>query len=155
MEHIVTVVGRNRRVYTRVYKRDSNRITRMAEHYYQMEAQKSAREGFRVTGMTEIGPIERDGVCIRVFRIQYAEGNRIELRIPADKFQGFRDLISKYWMRGEPIFSRHVPMADGEYEYASFSGGFEDDIKYVLANLPEGSAVFLNGDWVPIERVGY
>ena len=74
MVYVATVIGRNRRVYSRVYKRNSDHIKRMAEHYRQMEAEKSAREGFRVTGMTELEPHESNGVCTRVFKVEYAEG---------------------------------------------------------------------------------
>ncbi len=71
MIYIATVVGRNRRVYSRVYKRNNGNIERMAEHYRQMEKEKSSYEGFRVTGLQEIGPFEGNGVCTRVFQVQY------------------------------------------------------------------------------------
>lgn len=68
-EVIVTVVGRSRRVYSRAYKRNSERvIDRMAEHYRQKEAEKGLEEGFIVTGLTDVSPNH----TFRVFVVQYA-----------------------------------------------------------------------------------
>ena len=66
---LAVVIGRNRRVYARTYKRNNSYITKMANHYKQMEVQKSACEGFRVVGMTDESPNEN----MRIFRIQYAD----------------------------------------------------------------------------------
>ena len=102
MVYVATVIGRNRRVYSRVYKRNSDHITRMAEHYRQMEAEKSAREGFRVTGMTELEPHESNGVCTRVFKIEYAEGNRYVNRTTGET-TGDRVLAACWYRDGSQV----------------------------------------------------
>ena len=70
MEYVVVVVGRNRRVYTRVYKRDNpNRIENMVVHYMASEREKSTPEGFMVVG---VDMDRTTNPYHRVFRIQYA-----------------------------------------------------------------------------------
>ena len=64
-EVLAVVVGRNRRVYSRVYKM-VNRIEAFSKHYYEMEKEKSRDEGFRPVNMKV--KEYKDTV---VFRIQY------------------------------------------------------------------------------------
>lgn len=66
-QYLVSVIGRKRRVYSRIYQRNNDRITKMVEHYRQMEMEKSAREGFKVTNVIDESPNEH----VRVFRIEY------------------------------------------------------------------------------------
>lgn len=49
---VVTVLG-IRRVYSRVYSRESIFIPRMVEHYRQKEAEEARENGYRVTGVIE------------------------------------------------------------------------------------------------------
>ena len=65
--YLAVVIGRNRRVYARVYKRPGKRIAKMAEHYFASEMRKSRSEGFRATGMEDISPSDH----IRVFKVKY------------------------------------------------------------------------------------
>lgn len=70
MEYVVVVVGRNRRVYTRVYKRDTPaRIGNMVAHYMASEREKSAPEGFKIVG---VDMDRTTNPYHRVFRIRYA-----------------------------------------------------------------------------------
>ena len=70
MEIVAVVVGRNRRVYARVYKRNNpDRIGKMVAHYMASEREKSAPEGFRVVGVDK-DPTSNDYHWI--FRLRYA-----------------------------------------------------------------------------------
>ena len=69
-EHIAIVVGRNRRIYARVYKettRMEDFIKRFSEHYMESERCKSRIEGFVPSGMTLTRPDETTWV----FRVEY------------------------------------------------------------------------------------
>lgn len=71
-EHLAIVVGRNRRVYARIYKGIPSlekNIRRMSEHYLASEREKSASEGFAPDGMT----LERPNDTTWVFRVSYRE----------------------------------------------------------------------------------
>ena len=73
----------------------------------------------------------------------------IELSIPAADYIGYRDRIERHWMLGaSPILSRHRPMYDGAYEYASFTSQHPWDIDYALGILPAGSAAMGPDGWV-------
>lgn len=71
-EHVAIVVGRNRRVYARVYKPTSRMewyIKRFSKHYLESERSKSFFEGFAPSGMT----LERPNDTTWVFRVSYKE----------------------------------------------------------------------------------
>lgn len=64
-EVLAVVIGRNRRVYARIYKM-TNRIEAFSKHYYATETEKSREEGFRPVGMD----VENhDGIVI--YRVKY------------------------------------------------------------------------------------
>lgn len=65
-EHLAVVVGRNRRVYARVYKM-TNRIDAFSTHYYETEIEKSREEGFRPVGMV----LEKPNETTWIFRVSY------------------------------------------------------------------------------------
>lgn len=67
-EHLAVVIGRNRRVYSRVYKM-VNRIDGFAKHYLEKEKYdcEYKHEGFRPTGLT----LEKPTETMWVFRVQY------------------------------------------------------------------------------------
>lgn len=67
-ENLCVVIGRNRRVYARVYKM-LNRIDGFVAHYLEKEKTDCAckREGFRPVGVT----LQRPTETVWVFRIQY------------------------------------------------------------------------------------
>lgn len=65
-ENLAVVIGRNRRVYARIYKM-TNRIEGFSEHYYKREIEKSREEGFRPIGMN----LEKPNNTTWVYRVQY------------------------------------------------------------------------------------
>lgn len=65
-ENLAVVIGRNRRVYARVYKM-VNRIDGFSKHYYNTEIEKSRDEGFRPTGMK----LEKPNNTTWIYRVQY------------------------------------------------------------------------------------
>lgn len=65
-EVLAVVIGRNRRVYARVYKM-INRIDAFSKHYYEMEIEKSREEGFCPVSMK----LENPNNTTWVYRIQY------------------------------------------------------------------------------------
>lgn len=69
-EHLAIVVGRNRRVYARMYKetpRMQDYIRRFSEHYYETEQHKSYGEGYHPASMV----LEKPNDTTWVFRISY------------------------------------------------------------------------------------
>ena len=65
-ENLVVVIGRNRRVYARVYKMIRYKDG-MVEHYLQSERTKAGREGFMPTGVVLFRPNETTWL----YRVQY------------------------------------------------------------------------------------
>ena len=63
---LAVVIGRNRRVYARMYKKE-NSIARFSRDYFEKERGKSEREGFRPVDMT----MERPNETTWVFHIRY------------------------------------------------------------------------------------
>ena len=67
-EHLAVVIGRNRRVYARVYKLPQY-IEKFSRHYLESERMKSHPEGFVPTGMV----LERPTETTWIYRVQYQE----------------------------------------------------------------------------------
>lgn len=67
-ENLAVVIGRNRRVYARIYKM-VNRIDGFSKHYYATEIEKSRDEGFRPVGMR----LEKPNDTTWVYHIQYEQ----------------------------------------------------------------------------------
>lgn len=65
-EVLAVVIGRNRRVYARIYKRISC-IEGFSKHYYESEIRKSYDEGFRPVGMK----LDKPNDTTWVYHVQY------------------------------------------------------------------------------------
>lgn len=70
--HLAVVIGRNRRVYARIYKM-VNRIDAFSKHYYAAEIEKSRAEGFIPVNMK----LEKPNDTTWIFRISYNEINPV------------------------------------------------------------------------------
>lgn len=65
-ENLAVVIGRNRRVYARIYKM-VNRIEGFSKHYFETEIEKSRNEGFHPVSMR----LEKPNDTTWVYHVQY------------------------------------------------------------------------------------
>ena len=65
------------------------------------------------------------------------------LIIPSGLFAEFRlRVMVHYFLAAEPLLTRHLPMCDESYDFASFISDRVTDIEYVISLLPPGSVFF-------------
>lgn len=93
--YLAVVIGRNRRVYARVYK-TPRRIKDMVEHYRQLENEKAMNEGFCVTGMEDISANDH----VRIFRAQYGTEPTERMQ---ERYDRIMSVLKKYGVGIEGI----------------------------------------------------
>ncbi len=67
-QHLAVVIGRNRRVYARVYQMPRY-IEAFSQHYLESERRKAFDEGFIPVGLS----LEKPNDLTWIYRVEYAE----------------------------------------------------------------------------------